>query len=543
MKNTGLIRSITLLSFIFVCIFSGCVNDAAEKTTTETVSDSVVTEKNSVPPGNDTDSAISKDPEQNSESINPETQTNDISEGQSTKDFAEDTTEDETRAGSYEQCTEHNFDIGTKILKATCEKPGKIKKTCTICGYSETSETPPTEHITVTDPYKAPTCTDTGLTEGKHCIVCEKIIEEQKIIPKTGHQYTDGICQNCRHHRESTGLIYQISESGDFYTVTGRGSCSDNYIVIPEKYNNLPVRKISDSAFTGDTDIYRITLPDTVEYIGDRAFAGCVHLAEIFNFSSLGVTIQSAANGCIGLYAYAVHTSEDDDSVIFTDENGYRFARVGDVATYLGKSADTNEIMLPDKLTVGNTEISSYNIDKYAFHDGNDIKRVSIPESVKILPKNLLTNCTSIEYLSLPFMGQSVSDTDHAFLGYLFGADTYEYNSSYVPYSLKEVTVLSQNIYDYAFYGCNVSCVRLKGGTKTIGRKAFYGCGKLEYIFLPDTIDFIDNYAFYGCPLKTLYYGGDESSWNRVNISAEGNSAIISAEKEFENGTPVFFRK
>ena len=428
-----------------------------------------------------------------------------------------------------------------KIAKSKPEKPGKIRKTCTICGYSETSETPLTEHITATDPYKAPTCTDTGLTEGKHCIVCEKIIEEQKIIPKTGHQYTDGICQSCRHHRESTGLIYQKSESGDFYTVTGRGSCSDRYIVIPEKYNNLPVREISGSAFAGDTDIFRITLPATIEYIGDSAFAGCVHLAEIFNFSSLSIISKSTANGCVGLYAYAVHTSKEDGSVIFTDENGYRFAYVGDVATYLGNGTGTNEIMLPDKLIIDNTEILRYSIDKYAFYNGNDIKRISIPQSVTILSKNLLTYCTSVEYLSLPFMGKSASDTDHSFLGYIFGADTYEYNFNYVPDSLKEVTILSQDIYEYAFYQCDITCIRLKSGVKTIGRNAFYGCGRLEYIFLPETIDFIDNYAFYGCPLKAVYFDGDESAWNEIKISAEGNDALISAEKEFESNTTDIF--
>ncbi len=42
-------------------------------------------------------------------------------------------------------------------------------------------------HIEVIDEGKAPTCTETGLTEGKHGQCCGKVLIKQDIIEATGH--------------------------------------------------------------------------------------------------------------------------------------------------------------------------------------------------------------------------------------------------------------------------------------------------------------------------------------------------------------------
>ena len=42
-----------------------------------------------------------------------------------------------------------------------------------------------------------PTCTETGLTEGKHCSVCNKVLVAQETIAALGHDFANGFCKIC----------------------------------------------------------------------------------------------------------------------------------------------------------------------------------------------------------------------------------------------------------------------------------------------------------------------------------------------------------
>ena len=55
--------------------------------------------------------------------------------------------------------------------------------TCTVCSAICSAD----GHTVVTDDAVAPTCTSTGLTEGKHCSVCNEIIVAQTVIAAKGH--------------------------------------------------------------------------------------------------------------------------------------------------------------------------------------------------------------------------------------------------------------------------------------------------------------------------------------------------------------------
>lgn len=75
--------------------------------------------------------------------------------------------------------------------------------------------TPDCEHEIITDIAVAPTCTTTGLTEGKHCSICGEVLEAQEIIDELGHNYKGDItAPTCTEKGYTT---YTCSRCGDTY--------------------------------------------------------------------------------------------------------------------------------------------------------------------------------------------------------------------------------------------------------------------------------------------------------------------------------------
>ena len=71
---------------------------------------------------------------------------------------------------------------------ATCTEDGYKHQVCSECGVTIASESIPKKgHTEVTDAAVSPTCTENGLTAGKHCSVCNEVITAQTSVPAKGH--------------------------------------------------------------------------------------------------------------------------------------------------------------------------------------------------------------------------------------------------------------------------------------------------------------------------------------------------------------------
>ncbi len=153
-------------------------------------------------------------------------------------------------------------------------------------------------------------------------------------------------------------------------------------------------------------------------------------------------------------------------------------------------------------------------IDEYAFKDSYSLKKIIIPNSIQEIGIGALSGCSSLEYVTIPFIGASESDLNT--FGYIFGQEKYVGGSEivqnkityYIPSTLTKVNFNGSSITEYAFSNCkNLIEVTLNDDVTDIGGCAFYKCESLQNIIIPDSLTIIKHNTFNGClKLKSVNF-------------------------------------
>ncbi len=120
---------------------------------------------------------------------------------------------------------DHDYNDGVVTTDPTCENAGVKTFTCGACGDTYTEAVTATGHKEVIDKAVEPTCTETGLTEGKHCETCGTVIVAQKVVDALDHDYNDGVVTTDPTCENAGVKTFTCGACGDTYTeaVTATG--------------------------------------------------------------------------------------------------------------------------------------------------------------------------------------------------------------------------------------------------------------------------------------------------------------------------------
>ena len=160
-------------------------------------------------------------------------------------------------------------------------------------------------------------------------------------------------------------------------------------VTIPEKYNNISITSLTSNAFANCTTIKEINIPDTMQNIPASAFEGCTSL-EAINVYSTGAALPRYSS---------------QDGVLF--DSGDAAARHA-LRPAVVPAAKTGTFTIPAGVDI---------IPASAFA-GSKIEKVVIPSSVTTIEREAFADCTSLASVVFENLGASgtLAIGDRAFL-------------------------------------------------------------------------------------------------------------------------------
>ena len=269
------------------------------------------------------------------------------------------------------------------------------------------------------------------------------------------------------------------------------------HLTIPEEINGYPVTYIE--GFSDCENLQSVTLPESLEEIGMKAFEGCLHLKQI-TFPSTLKRVCAGAFKNTGLTSVTIPAGTQTWEYV-ADNN------------YLPGVFDGCDSLSTITFEEGMTDISRgwcwgctglqniqfpstvKTIGYRAFADCSRLTSVVIPEGVTFIDSSAFENCVSLSSVSLASTLERIENGAFKNTGLTSvripaGCDSGQYTAYYrnLPY------------YPGVFEDCGkLSEVWFEDGTETVTRGWFFRCPGLETVHLPSTVKGIDFRAFADC--------------------------------------------
>lgn len=231
-------------------------------------------------------------------------------------------------------------------------------------------------------------------------------------------------------------------------------------------HTHFEANAIPPSAFLGFTELEKVQLPAGTTAIGNGAFAGCVKLSTIEGGELVEEIGEYAFSGCSALKTFSFPAT---------------LCRIGDFTFDKCSALNQADLSLCKNL--------SY-IGKRAFAQNTALSAVKFSDSVKELGDAAFAGCTALPNIAF------TSDITHC------GTNIFEGCLRLKTADLSKSSL--DTLPAWIFSGCSLlENVTLPESLVAIGEGAFYYCLALPGMELPQTLEYLDSFAFSGCNALT----------------------------------------
>ena len=304
---------------------------------------------------------------------------------------------------------------------------------------------------------------------------------------------------------------------------------------------NLPnaLRHIGYWAFSGCTELSPPMLPDSLEYLGGGAFSGCKLIRNLYIPSKVKSIEQAFKMDSIETITVDIRNPYLDsrnncNAVIETQTNKLLFGCKNSFVPNGVRIIDDLSCLSIDSIVIPSSVES---ISCMAFFRCDKLTYVEFqePDSILKISCRAFADCTSLKELVFSNKIQFVNYPD-----IINFRDNSNYEHFMNCTNLKTVTLPStmRKIPKRMFYGCtSLTTVNFPDGLTQIGENAFYGCS-LDTIRIPASVVKIDESAFMGCAATAKSISVDSGntyydSRNNCNMIIEtAKNRVIQAGKE-----------
>ena len=324
------------------------------------------------------------------------------------------------------------------------------------------------------------TCEIDGSTGYVVCTVCGEVLEEERILPKLGHEYveesrTDATC-------ESEGKITRECKR-----------CGDvEEEVVPMLAHTLQVVAAKTATCMRDGWIEHLT---------------CTECGAMFSakdpeerLSESSVKLEKTGEHAILENSYLCSLCGVKDGVFSFNENETGYTLVG-VDTY-----NESVLTIPDE--VNGMPVTELADSAELFGGCYAITGLAVPDSVTYIPEGSFSILTELQTLTVPFIGTTRDEPTT--LAAMFGEPT---NARV---TVQEVTVTdATKIPDRAFESAvKITKILINEGCTSIGARAFATCANLQDLYLPSTLESISADAFQRVNADmNIHFAGTEQQW------------------------------